>query len=110
MGHGRGEQLALILSRCDHLAVLHKHSTHGNIVVRFGDEAMTKPELKSPAELEKVGPAAKEFVKEFAYMPVTGQTVALESDSRGEVIIKSTTEVFSGAIAALAIDTSAKEG
>jgi hypothetical protein len=40
----------------------------------FGEEAVTKPELKSPAELEKIGPKAKEFAKEYAYMPSTGHT------------------------------------
>lgn len=45
---------------------------------RFGEDAMTKPELKSVAEMEKV-PAAKQWVKEFAYTPTSGLTFVLET-------------------------------
>lgn len=68
---------------------------------KFGGEAMTTPELKSPAELEKTGPAAKAFVKEYAYMPQGGLTVALENDQRIEVKVKPTAETFAAAIAEL---------
>jgi len=50
------------------------------VKARFGAAAFTDPEMKSPAELAKLGPKAKEFVKEYAYMPVTGLTVALETE------------------------------
>lgn len=66
---------------------------------KFGDAAMTAPELKSPAELEKLGPAAKEFVKEHAYMPVTGLTVALEGDKRTGIKVQSAQERFGAALA-----------
>src|SRR5208282_1275467 len=39
---------------------------------QFGPAAITKPELKSPAELELLSPAAKTFVHEWAYTPNTG--------------------------------------
>jgi len=52
---------------------------------RFGDDAMTKPELKSPGQLEAVSPEAQEFVKEFAYIPETGYTVVGIND-RGRPI------------------------
>jgi hypothetical protein len=45
---------------------------------RFGDDAWNPPTFKSPAELEKV-PAAKEWVKEFAYTPTSGLTFVLET-------------------------------
>jgi hypothetical protein len=45
---------------------------------RFGDEAWNPPEFKSPAELEKV-PAAKEWVKEFAFTPTSGLSFVLET-------------------------------
>lgn len=45
---------------------------------RFGDDAWTMPEMKSPAEMEKI-PAAKEWVKEFAYTPTTGLKFVLET-------------------------------
>lgn len=64
---------------------------------KFGAEAMTVPELKSPAELEKLGGAAREFVKEYAYMPKTGLTVALGSDSRVGVKVKPSSESFGAA-------------
>lgn len=68
---------------------------------QFGPEAYTTPELKSPAELEKTSPAAREFVKEYAYMPQTGYTVALESDPAPGVTIRTSTETFGAALAAL---------
>lgn len=68
---------------------------------KFGDDAFTKPEIKSPAELERLSPAAKEFVKEWAYSPDTGLTVAAWDDSRPAVRVQSTTEAFGAAVAAL---------
>lgn len=69
------------------------------IRARFGDDAFSKPELKTPAELEKLGPKAKEFVKEHAYMPVTGLTVALEGDKRTGIKVQSAQERFGAALA-----------
>ena len=71
---------------------------------RFGADAMTKPELKSPAEMEKLGDAAKLLVHEYAYTPVTGTTVALEDDSRREVKVQSASQAFAGVVAALPQD------
>ena len=48
----------------------------------FEADAFTKPTLKSPAQLEELGPTAKKLVSEWAYTPVSGLTVALESDKR----------------------------
>lgn len=67
----------------------------------FGPEAVTTPELKSPAELEKLGPKAKEFAKEHAYMPSTGLTVAAWDDPKPGVKVQSTTEAFGAAVAQL---------
>lgn len=72
---------------------------------RFGEAAYTH-DLKSPPQLEKLSPAAKEFVKEYAYMPVTGQTVALADDKRPAVKVQTSVEKFAGAIQAL--DSSAE--
>ena len=66
---------------------------------KFGEDALTKPELKSPAELEKHSPAAKEFVKEYAYMPNTGLTVASWDDPKPGVKVQSSTEAFGAAVA-----------
>lgn len=68
---------------------------------KFGAEAMTTPELKSPAAIEKLGPAAKELVKGQAYMPVTGTTVALWDDPRAGVKVTTNQEAFAGALAKL---------
>ena len=64
---------------------------------RFGAKAMTDPELKSPAEMEKVDATAKELMKEWAYTPLTGFTVALESDKRAAVKIQTSEQAFGDA-------------
>lgn len=68
---------------------------------KFGANAMTVPELKSPAELEKLGAAAKAFVKEYAFMPQTGLTVALDDDKRPAVKVEPGRDVFQDAVKAL---------
>lgn len=69
--------------------------------VKFGPEAFTKPEMKSPAELEKLSPAAKLFVTEHAYHPDTGLTVAAWDDPKPAVKVQTTQEAFGAAIANL---------
>lgn len=68
---------------------------------RFGDDAWTKPALKSPAELEKDSPKAKEFVKEYAFIPNTGLTVAKWDDPKAAVKVTTSTEAFGAAVAKL---------
>lgn len=65
---------------------------------RFGENAYTKPELKSPPQLEMLGGDAKSLVKEWAYSPLTGTTVALASDKREAIKVQSGAEVFAGVI------------
>lgn len=67
----------------------------------FGSEATTDPEIKSPAEMEKLGGKAKALVHEWAYTPQTGLTVALDTDKRPGVKILTTQEVFGATVAAL---------
>lgn len=74
------------------------------LVETFGDEAMTKPEIKSPAEIEKISPAAKKFVKEWAFTPQTGLTVALWNDKRVGVKVEKPAVVFGAAAAAAIAD------
>ena len=74
---------------------------------KFGTDAMNPASLKSPAELEKISSEAATWVKEHAYTPVTGNTVALESDPRPAVVIKPTTEAFKVGLAALGLGTDA---
>ena len=61
---------------------------------RFGADAMTVPELKTPAQMERIGDAAKKMVHEYAYTPQSGYTVAGIDDKRPGVTIQSVTEVF----------------
>lgn len=69
------------------------------IKATFGDEGLTAPEVKSPAELDKLGAKGKAFTKAHAYMPVTGLTVALEGDKRTGIKVQSAQERFGAALA-----------
>jgi hypothetical protein len=61
---------------------------------RFGVEAFEPKTLKSPAEMEKIGPDAKKLVREHSHMPMTGVTVALDNDPREAVIVPKSTDAF----------------
>lgn len=75
----------------------------------FGKDAV-EVSLKSPPEFEKMSPAAREFVKEYAYMPTTGLTVALDSDRRTGIIPQSSEERFGSVLDAMkAIEAKDKE-
>lgn len=63
-------------------------------VQRFGDEAFEPAEFKSPAKMEKVSGDAAALVKEWAYMPKTGLTVAPASDKRTAVKVEKVTDTF----------------
>jgi hypothetical protein len=65
----------------------------------FGDDAWEPRKIKSPPEIEKLGDAAREWVKEHAYAPDTGLTVALESDTRLAVKVTRTSEAYAEAAA-----------
>jgi hypothetical protein len=60
---------------------------------RFGDDALTEREMKTPAQLEKL-PAAKDWVKEFAYTPQTGLKFTLATDSGAAVEVIAPAERF----------------
>lgn len=65
---------------------------------KFGGEVFTKPELKSPSEMEKLGAVAKELVREWAYTPQAGLTVATDDDKRVAVKVETTQQAFGAAI------------
>jgi hypothetical protein len=67
-------------------------------VPKYGSEAYVERALKSPAQMEKLGEAAKELVKSWAYKPSTGLTVALATDRRPEVINTKPSETFVGLV------------
>lgn len=64
------------------------------LILQIGEDCMTKPELKTPAQVEKIGPAAAKLVTEFAFTPVTGLTLAPVSDPRPAVKVQPEEEVF----------------
>ena len=67
--------------------------------MELGPDAWTKPELKSPPEIEKLGERGKEFVKRWAFKPETGLTVALASDKSAQpVTVKTLAARFGGAV------------
>lgn len=68
---------------------------------KFGEDAITPPEMKSPADIDKLGATGKEFTKEYAYTPQTGLTVALEDDNRIAVKVQTTDQAFGKVIANL---------
>ena len=65
---------------------------------KFGDDAITEPKLKSPAQMEKIDVSAKKLVNEWAYTPLTGLTVALASDARPAVKVETTVQAFPNAL------------
>lgn len=70
-------------------------------LAELGEAIYTTPELKSPAAIEKLGPRAKELVKELAYMPQTGLTVAPVDDKRPGIAPTLAKDVFAAALAKL---------
>jgi hypothetical protein len=51
----------------------------------FGDDAYQEPKLKTPPNIDKLGPEGKKFVAQWAFVPDTGFTMAPENDKREEV-------------------------
>lgn len=64
----------------------------------LGSQIMTEPELKTPPNVEKLGPEAAELVKKWAFTPFTGHTVARAEDSRLQVPATTGSAVFKGVI------------
>lgn len=61
---------------------------------RFGEAAFTPAKLKSPAEMEKIEPAAKTLVNEWAFKPDTGLTHALATDKGAAIKVETVTAKF----------------
>lgn len=70
----------------------------GRTEVFSPEDIYSKPELKSPSQIEALGKAAKELVKEFAFKPQTGYTVALATDKRMAVNREDPKNTFSDAL------------
>lgn len=73
-----------------------KAGAEEKLVAALGENAYTKPALKSPPQIELLGHEAKLLVAEWAYTPQTGLTVARENDKRPAVKIASATEAWEG--------------
>ena len=69
------------------LDVLQKH---------FGSAVFLPPTIKSPAQIEKLGPKAKELVKEWAHKPTGGLMAVPETDRRAGIKMPSASETFKG--------------
>ena len=66
-----------------------------DFVVVLGTRLVNNPPtFKSPPDIEKISQAAKELVKEWAYKPDTGMTIAPESDRRPAVKVAKPAELF----------------
>ena len=63
----------------------------------FGQEAYTKPALKSPPQIEELGQIGKELAKELAYKPDSGLTIAGLDDRRRSVSVQTVQETFANA-------------
>ncbi len=63
----------------------------------FGEKAFTVPEVKSPAQIEKLSSRGKELALEYGYKPEShGLSVAPLSDPRPEAKPKTNADVFKG--------------
>lgn len=76
---------------------IYKDGAEEIVIARFGDAAYEPRALKSPAQIEALGPEGAQVVAEWAYTPFTGLTVALASDRRQGVKVQSLGEKFAGA-------------
>lgn len=75
------------------------------LVARFGDDALTVPVLKSPAQMEKVKVSgAGDVVKEWAYKPAGNLTLAKSDDSRVAVKVTPASDTFGAALDKLRSD------
>ena len=61
---------------------------------RIGADAYSKPELRSPADLEKLSPLAKDLVREYAYTPTSGLTIAPLTDKRHAIKVDTLAETY----------------
>lgn len=65
------------------------------LTAAFGPAAMTAPALKGPKPIEdEFGARGKAFVKEYAYTPDAGYTVARADDKRKAVTVQRPLEMF----------------
>jgi hypothetical protein len=70
---------------------------HAALKEAFGEKAFTPPEIKSPAQIEKLSSRGKEMALEWGYKPESaGLSVAPLTDPRPEAKPRSNATVFEG--------------
>ena len=74
-----------------------KPGAEERIAAQFGSAAYTDPVFKTPPNIEKLGPEGRVLVKEWAFTPNTGYTMAPREDKRAEVNVQTGAEVFAEA-------------
>ncbi len=85
----------LVASRADRIW---KDGAEEILKARLGADAYSKPELKSPKAIEDLSSANKAITKEYAYVPTRGTSLALLSDKRPAIKVKTAAETFGAAI------------
>ena len=76
---------------------------------RFGEEALEPSSMKSPSQMEAISPDAKKLVREWAFMPNNGFTVASADDKKPAVKIEKTADLYAEFVAGQ-VDTPAAIG
>lgn len=89
-GEDLGIGWKLVRSRADRVW---KAGADKSLEEHYGENAYTTPELKSPAQVEKL-PGGASFTAELAYMPEAGLTIAPDDDSRERVKIATGRDQF----------------
>jgi hypothetical protein len=80
-----------------------KEGAATRLTLELGGDDLYETKMKSPAQIEKLGPKAKALVAELAYTPDTGLTVAVASDKRPSVKVQTTDEAFGAAFGRLGL-------
>lgn len=76
---------------------VYRDGAEAALLAKFGKKIYTS-KLKTPAQIEKLGADAKALVRQWAYTPKTGQTVAPASDRRPTIKRQSGVEMFKGVV------------
>lgn len=82
----------LVQKRADRV---YKDGAEARFKAEFGDKAYSAPALLTPPQMENLGAGAAALVKEWAYKPDTGFTLAPMTDGRTQVTVQPSSEVFS---------------
>ena len=76
-----------------------RENAEEELAAKLGFDKIYETKMKSPPGIEDLGPSARKLVKEYAYTPNTGYTVAHVLDSRLAVTKPQAEEVYAHVIA-----------